>query len=175
MRPPCRTRQRDGEGCTASAGVGWKGREVGGLAGATTASRYTFYGTHDESGSGRIDIHICLDCAPAVATASQKHKTGMRDHCSTELRRPRFPLTARSRRPGNTAVAPFESHTAHASHGIQSHIMTTHSIQSIHLGPCLDQHPACSRLARIGSVMENRVFGLLDGGVKGLVLLRKGE
>ena len=46
--------------------------------------------------------------------------------------------SARSRRPRNTAGAPFESHASNTPYNIQSHIIPTHFIQSIHLGPCID-------------------------------------
>jgi len=41
--------------------------------------------------------------------------------------------------------------------------MPTHFIQSIHLGPCLDQYPACGLVALPGSEMERGALGLLGG------------
>jgi len=41
--------------------------------------------------------------------------------------------------------------------------MPTHLILSIHLGPCLDQHPAYGLVAILGSVMERVVLGLQLG------------
>ena len=38
--------------------------------------------------------------------------------------------------------------------------MPTHVILCIHLGPCLDQHPACDLVAMLGSQMEG---GALEG------------
>ena len=41
--------------------------------------------------------------------------------------------------------------------------MPTHSILSIHLGPCLDQHPACGLVATPGSDMERGGLPLRGG------------
>ena len=71
--------------------------------------------------------------------------------------------SARSRRPGNTAVAPLDSHASNTPYSIQSHTMPTHAIQSIHIGPCLDQHPACGLLATPGSEMERGGLALWEG------------
>ena len=42
--------------------------------------------------------------------------------------------------------------------------MQTHFIQSIHLGPCLNQHPACGLVAKPGSEMERGGLVLRGGG-----------
>ena len=73
-------------------------------------------------------------------------------------------LNAPSRRPGNTAVAPFESQASKTSYITQSHSEPTHITLSIHLGPCLDQHPACGLVATQGSAMERGPLVLLEGG-----------
>jgi len=65
----------------------------------------------------------------------------------------------RSRQPVNTAVAPFELQASISQYSIQSQTMTTYITQSIHLGPCLDQHPACGLVAILGSVMERGGLG----------------
>ena len=70
----------------------------------------------------------------------------------------------RSRRSGNTAIAPFDSHASNTPYSIQSHTMPTHIIQSIHLGPCLDQHPACGLMAPEGSKIERGALELQGGG-----------
>jgi len=56
--------------------------------------------------------------------------------------------------------------------------MPTHTILSIHLGPCLDQHTACGLAAIPGSAMERgvealRVGGVALGGKRGVVWTRK--
>jgi len=41
--------------------------------------------------------------------------------------------------------------------------MKTYTIQSIHLGPCLDQHTACGLVAIPGSEMERGDLVLREG------------
>ena len=45
--------------------------------------------------------------------------------------------------------------------------MPTHFILSIHLGTCLDQHPACGLVAIPGSEMERGALELRAGGGRG--------
>jgi len=99
------------------------------------------------------------------------------DASPISCRRPSQPThkwpSARSRRPGNTAVAPLELHISNTTYSKQSHTMPTHFILSIHLGPCLDQHPACGLVASRGSPVERGPLvlwrrrgegGFLEGG-----------
>ena len=83
--------------------------------------------------------------------------------------------SGRSRQPVNTAVAPFELQASISQYSIQSQTMTTYIIQSIHLGPCFDQHPACGLVAILGSLMERGGLGLRLEGWGGRDALGRSE
>ena len=58
--------------------------------------------------------------------------------------------------------------TCHRMHYIDHYSIETHTILYIHIGPCLDQHPACGIMAPPGSDMERGALELRGGalGVK---------
>ena len=85
-------------------------------------------------------------------------------YCRRQRRSTHKRHSAPSRRPSYTAVATFELRISNTTYNIQSHTMPTHFIISIHLGPCLDQHPACGLVAIPGSVMERGVARLRGEG-----------
>ena len=106
------------------------------------------------------DIDIIKTNADAKIDEDASPISSRRRRRRTMHKRP----STQSRRPGNTAVSPFVLHAINTTYSIQSHTMPTHFILSIHLGPCLEQHPACDLVATRGSEMERGVLALRYGG-----------
>jgi len=97
-----------------------------------------------------LRIHDDLPLGPTYADRLHTTSTSKESHCT------------RGNATGSCELK--YAATCHRMHHIDHYSIKTHTILYIHIGPRLDQHPACGLVATFGSSVERRELGLQGRG-----------